>query len=101
MITWRSAAVIAASSSVGEIDFSMGVVSRPRARRGRRRRAGPTPCAARGYADDADEYLAQLLELVRKPVLEHELVQPKAIANGGLNDGSNHHLQPATADIIG
>jgi hypothetical protein len=35
MITWRSAAVIAASSYVGEIDFSMGVISRPRARKGR------------------------------------------------------------------
>jgi hypothetical protein len=39
------------------------------------------------YIDDADEYLAKIMELVGQPVLEQEPPQPLALENRGLKDG--------------
>ena len=55
------------------------------------------------YVDDADEYLAKLLELVGQPVLEHEPQQPKQLeqhTNDGLKYGTDHSPEPETTDII-
>jgi hypothetical protein len=48
--------------------------------------------------DDADQYLIQLLELVGKPVLEHEPLQLEQVANDGLKYGLDEELEPDSAD---
>ena len=55
------------------------------------------------YVDDADEYLAKLLELVGQPVLEDKA--PHALilehdANDGQRYGSDQSLEPDTTDIV-
>jgi len=48
--------------------------------------------------DDSDQYLAQLLELVGQPVLEHEPPQLQ-LAEKGLDDGSADRVEDNTIDI--
>jgi hypothetical protein len=53
--------------------------------------------------DDADAYLAKLLELVGQPVLEHEPLQQRRLEHAekdGLLDGSKPEPEADTIDII-
>jgi phage terminase small subunit len=52
------------------------------------------------YVDDADEYLAKLLELVGKPVLEHEPQQLEHSANDGQKYGIGPAPEEESTDII-
>jgi hypothetical protein len=50
------------------------------------------------YIDDADEYLARIMEIVNSKVIDNEPSQPQ-LENGGLNDGLAGG-QDDTIDII-
>jgi hypothetical protein len=52
------------------------------------------------YVDDADEYLAKIMELVGQPVLEHEAPQLEHAANDGRKCGSEQQTEPDISDII-
>jgi hypothetical protein len=52
------------------------------------------------YVDDADEYLAKLLELVGQPVLEHEPQQLEHDADDGRKDGSGPEPEGEAIYII-
>jgi hypothetical protein len=50
--------------------------------------------------DDADQYLQQLLEIVKMPVLEHQAPQLEHAAEGGQKYGSEPGADQEAADII-
>jgi hypothetical protein len=51
------------------------------------------------YVDDADEYLARIMEQIEGPVIDQEPVA-KQLSNDGSNDGSDEGVDYNTTDII-